>query len=82
VFRVLIETNLLIMVFNLIPVPPLDGVKAWRILPLLRERLPQFSWARILRRRAGARQRARDERLEAEAERIAGDIIEKLKKGK
>ena len=81
-FRVLVETNLWIMVFNLIPVPPLDGAKAWRALPLLRERFPQLSWATIRRRWCGARKRARDQQLEAESERIAGDIIERLKKGK
>jgi stage IV sporulation protein FB len=81
-FRVLVETNLWIMVFNLIPVPPLDGAKAWRIIPLLRERFPQLSWAKIRKWRFGARERARDKQLEAESERIAGDIIEKLKKGK
>jgi len=28
-FRVLVQTNLLIIVINLIPVAPLDGAKAW-----------------------------------------------------
>ena len=74
-FRVLIQTNLLIMVINLIPVPPLDGAKAWRALPLLRERAQRTSWAAVLRKLS-------NKRLEAKAQRITADIIDKLKKGK
>lgn len=81
-FRVLIHTNLVIMIINLIPVPPLDGAKAWRILPMLRARLRRTAWGDGMRKLARAAQRARDKRLEARSERIAADIIEKLKKGK
>lgn len=79
---VLIETNLLIMVLNLIPVAPLDGVKAWRAIPLLREWARDTSWAARVRGLFSARKRARDRRLEAESQRIAADIIDRLKKGK
>lgn len=30
--------NLMILVLNLLPVPPLDGARAWRVLPWLRQR--------------------------------------------
>jgi Zn-dependent protease len=81
-FGVLIQTNLLIMVFNLIPVPPLDGAKAWRGLPLFWERAQGTSWAAGLRKLSAARGRARNKKLEAKAQRITADIIDKLKKGK
>jgi stage IV sporulation protein FB len=32
----LISTNVMIMVLNLLPFPPLDGAEAWRIIPLYR----------------------------------------------
>jgi Zn-dependent protease len=35
---VLGPVNIAIAIFNLVPVPPLDGAKAWRIIPLLFER--------------------------------------------
>ena len=82
VFRVLIDTNLLIMVINLVPVAPLDGAKAWRAIPILRGRVRESSWATHIRSLLDLRERARNKRLEAESERIAGDIIERLKKGK
>jgi len=81
-FGVLIQTNLLIMVFNLLPVAPLDGAKAWRALPLLWERTRHTPWAAGVRKLLAARGRARNRRLEAKAQRITADIIDKLKKGK
>ena len=80
--RVLTKVNLFIMIVNLIPVAPFDGDKAWRILPILKEWWKQTSWSTGLRRRAVAREKARSKKLEAESERIAADIIDKLKKGK
>jgi stage IV sporulation protein FB len=82
VFYALIETNLLIMVINLVPVAPLDGAKAWRAIPILRARVRESSWGPRVRWFLDARERARSKRLAAESERIAGDIIERLKKGK
>lgn len=79
---VLIETNILIMIFNLIPLAPFDGAVAWRALPLLREWAGDTPWAERVRELLSARKRARDRRLEAESQRIAADIIDKLKKGK
>lgn len=81
-FRVLIETNLMIMIFNLIPVAPLDGAKAWRIVPMLLKRMQGTSWATGPRKRVVAPESTRDRRLEAESERIAADLIDKLRKGK
>jgi hypothetical protein len=33
--HVLVETNLVIAAFNLIPLPPFDGAQAWRIVSVL-----------------------------------------------
>ena len=82
VFRVLIGANIFIMILSLIPVAPFDGFKAWRILPILREWWQETSWAASLRRRSAARATARTKKLEAKSERIAADIIDKLKKRK
>ena len=81
-FQVFIATNVLIMIFNLIPVAPFDGAKAWRILPILAEWAKDTSWGHKWRRRSAAREAARTKKLETESERIAADIIDKLKKGK
>jgi stage IV sporulation protein FB len=80
-FEVLIEINLVILVVNLIPVAPLDGAKGWRALPLLQEWLRETSWALRLRQRADARAKVREKQLETESERVAADIISRLKKG-
>ncbi|HSC16765.1 MAG TPA: hypothetical protein VLI71_16670 [Gammaproteobacteria bacterium] len=81
-FRVFIATNIFIMIFNLLPIASFDGAKAWRILPILAEWANDTSWARTLRRRRAAQETARTKKLEASSERIAADIIDKLKKGK
>jgi Zn-dependent protease len=80
--RVFIATNVFIMIFNLLPIASFDGAKAWRILPILADWAKETSWAREWRRRSAARKTARAEKLEAESERIAADIIDKLKKRK
>lgn len=78
--NVLVETNVVIMAVNLLPLAPFDGAKAWRALPLVKPWLLETPWVARLRRRSDARAKAREKRLEAESERIAGDIIERLKK--
>lgn len=80
--RVLIDANLVIMLLNLIPVAPLDGAKAWRIIPMLRERAKNTSWAANLRTLLAARRSARDKRIMAKSVRATTDIIERLKKPK
>ena len=80
--RVFIDTNLLIIVLNLIPIAPLDGAKAWRVLPILRQRAGATSWGARLRKLFDARQRARDKELDAKSKRVTAEIIDKLKKGK
>jgi stage IV sporulation protein FB len=45
-FFVWVPINLLIIFVNLLPIPPLDGAKAWRAIPLL--------WRRLSRRSPGS----------------------------
>ncbi len=42
-----IFTNMWLIALNLLPVPPLDGVEAWRIVPLLRARYAKRGAARV-----------------------------------
>ncbi len=42
IYHALIETNLWIIAINLIPVEPLDGKKAWRILAPLKETIQSY----------------------------------------
>ena len=63
-------TNLSLIVLNLIPVPPLDGAKAWRVVPRLWARMPRPSLKRWRRNRE----------LERQSKVVTADIIERLKK--
>jgi hypothetical protein len=49
---------------------------------MLKDWAGQSSWTTRLRKLAAARERARAQELEARSERIAADIIDRLKKGK
>lgn len=70
IFRLLIKANLLIMLFNLTPVPPFDGARAWRALPLLWQRMPKPS----------VRRWRRERQLRQQSKEVAADIIERLRK--
>jgi len=80
--HVFIETNLVIMIVNLIPLAPFDGATAWRILPILADWANGTHWAAKARWLAAARERSREKKIEAKSERITAEIIDKLKKGK
>jgi Zn-dependent protease len=80
--HVFVATNAFIMIFNLLPIASFDGAKAWRILPILADWAKETSWGHEWRRRRAARETARTKKLEADSERIAADIIDKLKKRK
>lgn len=38
-FGVMLGWNVIVIVINLLPVPPLDGARAWSLFPMLRERM-------------------------------------------
>jgi len=67
---ILIVANFIIMAINLLPVPPLDGAKAWPALPMLWERLPKPDLKRW----------RRDRKLQRQSKEVAAGIIERLKK--
>lgn len=49
VFYALIEVNMFLIAFNLIPIPPFDGAKAWPLFKYLREdRARKQKWKRKL----------------------------------
>jgi Zn-dependent protease len=52
-FDVWIPTNMLIAFCNLLPIPPLDGAKAWRFIPLSVRVLVRRLKSRVRRRPAG-----------------------------
>jgi Zn-dependent protease len=90
----LISANVLTAMFNLIPVAPLDGAKAWRIvpyalrgaLPWVRSRLRKVKKHRRLRLvRADMLQEARVEQRmaeDAETARAAADLLQRITNGK
>lgn len=80
-FRVLITGNALMIAINLLPVAPLDGHKAWRVLRPLRSTLSSRLRHAItsLRRVPNARKR-RTKRKEAESNVV--DLLERIRKKK
>lgn len=79
-FRVLVWTNLWIIAFNLLPIAPLDGHRAWRVLRPLRASLAArwrgaidgtTRWFRIARRRRA---------MKRDAENKVVDLMERIKK--
>lgn len=59
----LVYTNLWLMALNLLPMPPLDGAQAWRIVPLWRERRARRAMS-AARERVEVRARPVGERLD------------------
>ena len=74
--------NVFLIIIALLPIGPMDGHAAWKIIPYLRARTrrqpkpkPNGSGGKVVQLDA-----ARRRSMEAEAERKANEIIEKLKK--
>lgn len=75
-FHVFIKANLVIAAINLLPVEPLDGHRAWRIIPLLMQRSsarPPSSAGNVVR----LRQR---KTLLQETQRVAAELLDRLKR--
>ena len=80
VFYVLVWANMAMIVFNLLPVPPLDGHIAWRILrPLWRGIANRWRNGIASIRRARFVQRRRRE-MKRDAENKVVDLMERMKK--
>jgi Zn-dependent protease len=52
-YRVLTTYNLYVALFNLIPLPWLDGYDAWKLVPMLLRREPEVRQKEVARARAG-----------------------------
>jgi Zn-dependent protease len=53
-YAVLIGANLYVALLNLVPIPPLDGAEAWKLVPMLFRRQPMVARKEIVRARANA----------------------------
>ena len=71
------EVNIFTMLFNLLPIEPLDGAKAWRAIPLLYRRLRQ-SARKPSSGLNGPRFRTREE-IEEEAQTLAANVVTDLR---
>jgi Zn-dependent protease len=72
-----IGINLYTVVFNLLPIEPLDGALAWRAVPLTWSWL-NARWGKPKPLSSGPQFRTREE-LEAEAEKIAANVVVDMK---
>lgn len=78
VIDVLTRWNLFLIVVALLPIGPMDGHRAWKLVPLLRESLRRGRRGGKVVKLDAARRR----KLEQSSERAAADIISKLGKKK
>jgi len=78
IFFTFINVNIVIIVINLIPVPPLDGAKAWRIFPLsMAWHIPEIkSKAQRIKNAFNFRQR---KAMKNESERVTAELLDRLK---
>lgn len=51
-YGVLIGANLWVALLNLVPIPPLDGAEAWKLVPMLFRRAPSVRRQEVARARA------------------------------
>ena len=72
------STNLYLIAINLLPVPPLDGAEAWKLVPLLARRL-RFRAPRR-RGRADVPPPAFDVEPSAETKAAVNELLEKLRR--
>lgn len=52
-YAVLVGSNLYVALLNLVPIPPLDGAEAWKLVPMLLQREPALERKEIVRAREG-----------------------------
>ena len=79
VFNVFTRVSLFLAAYNLIPVRHLDGVEAWKIVPIVRERLQRAFRARSKARSVRASAKAELKALDAvEVDEVSPEVIELL----
>ncbi len=79
VFDVLTKTNLILIAFNLIPVKPLDGVVAWRIIPLIWLKIRSRKM-KVLSKFSKPQKPPENKNQEQVADKIARELFDRLKK--
>jgi len=62
-YSVLIASNLYVALLNLVPIPPLDGAEAWKLVPMLLRREPRLARSEIVRARASVAPRTLGEAI-------------------
>lgn len=62
-YYVLVEANLWVGLLNLVPIPPLDGAEAWKLVPMLFRRQPMVARKEIVRARAAIAHRTLGEAI-------------------
>ncbi len=78
VLMVFTRWNLFLMIVALLPIGPMDGHRAWRIIPMIRQSLGRGrSSGKVVKLDAGKRRQ-----LQQKSEKAAADIIQKLGKKK
>jgi stage IV sporulation protein FB len=70
--------NLFLMMVALLPIGPMDGHRAWRVIPYVRKQMQRRRRSRKVVRLDPERRRA----LEKKSEQMASDVIQKLGKKK
>jgi len=74
VLWVFISVNIATAILNLIPVPPLDGARAWRVIALAREQI-RAKYQPLLQRRRANKERG----LQIKSKKLADEIIGRLR---
>ncbi len=62
-YEVLIARNLYVALFNLVPIAPLDGAEAWKLVPMIFRRRPSVARKEIVRARAAVAPRTLGEAI-------------------
>ncbi|MBK9394917.1 MAG: hypothetical protein IPN40_13920 [Uliginosibacterium sp.] len=78
IFFTFINVNIAMMLINLVPVPPLDGAKAWRVFPLAMARLSPEVKSKV-RRIVNALNIRRRKAMKTESERVTAELLDRLK---
>ncbi|MDE0855881.1 MAG: hypothetical protein OSA97_15815 [Nevskia sp.] len=78
VLMVFTRWNLFLIIVALLPIGPMDGHRAWRVIPYVREALRRRGRSGKVVKLKPARRRA----LQKESEKMAADILDKLNRRK
>ncbi|MFZ6759961.1 metalloprotease [Undibacterium sp. Ji50W] len=80
VFNVVIGINFMLMITNLIPVKPLDGYIAWRIIPFTYRKIRSYKFNTLLKFRNPFISRKKSKINAEDADKIAKDLFDRFKK--